>query len=303
VNSAIELTGLGWKADKAFSLRDISLRVPMGSIYGFLGPNGSGKTTTIRMCMGMMKPDHGDIRILGLQVPQDLPKILARVGYVPERPHVYPALTVAEQVRYHASFFKLWDEGWAKELMERLELDPGRRISRMSKGETGKLLLLLALSQRPELLVLDEPTDGLDPVVRRDVLTAVLDYVGETAATVLISSHLVHELERICDWVGVLDDGALVAELPMQAFKNGIKRIKVAGAPADLPDLPFSLLSREPGNGSAPVDTWTVRGWEDSMRAWFDSAGLSLRDVVDLDLEDGFVELLRSSRPKNPHRS
>jgi len=250
-----------------------------------------------------MKPDHGDIRILGLQVPRDMPKIPARVGYVPERPHVYPALTVAEQVRYHASFFKLWDEGWAKELMERLELDPGRRISRMSKGETGKLLLLLALSQRPELLVLDEPTDGLDPVVRRDVLTAVLDYVGETAATVLISSHLVHELERICDWVGVLDDGAVVAELPMQAFKNGIKRIKVAGAPADLPDLPFSLLSREPGNGSSPVDTWTVRGWEDSMRAWFDSAGLSLRDVVDLDLEDGFVELLRSSRPKNPHRS
>jgi ABC-2 type transport system ATP-binding protein len=303
VNSAIELTGLGWKADKAFSLRDLSLRVPVGSIYGFLGPNGSGKTTTIRMCMGMMKPDRGDILVLGMQVPRDMPKILARVGYVPERPHVYPALTVAEQVRYHASFFKLWDEGWANELMERLELDPGRRISRMSKGETGKLLLLLALSQRPELLVLDEPTDGLDPVVRRDVLTAVLDYVGETAATVLISSHLVHELERICDWVGVLDDGALVAELPMQAFKNGIKRIKVAGAPAELPELPFSLLSREPGNGSTPVDTWTVRGWEDSMRAWFDSAGLSLRDVVDLDLEDGFVELLRSSRPKNPHRS
>jgi hypothetical protein len=100
-----------------------------------------------------------------------------------------------------------------------------------------------------------------------------------------------------------MDDGALVAELPMQAFKNGIKRIKVAAAPADLPDLPFSILSREPGNGSAPVDTWIVRGWEDSMRAWFDSAGMSLRDVVDLDLEDGFVELLRSSRPKNPHRS
>ncbi|MHB1191466.1 MAG: ABC transporter ATP-binding protein [Longimicrobiales bacterium] len=303
MNSAIELSGLGWKADRAFSLRDISLRVPVGSIYGFLGPNGSGKTTTIRMCLGMMKPDRGEIRVLGLDVPRDLPRILASVGYVPERPHVYPALTVAEQVRYHASFFKPWDEGWAKELTERLGLDPTRRISRMSKGETGKLLLLLALSQRPSLLVLDEPTDGLDPVVRRDVLTAVLDYVGETNATVFISSHLVHELERICDWVGVMDDGALIAELPMQTFKNGIKRIKVAGAPAEPADAPFTILSRDQANGTPATETWVVRGWQDSMRAWFESSGAVLRDIVDLDLEDGFVELLRSSRPKTPYRS
>jgi len=303
VNSAIELTGLGWRANTSFSLRDITLRVPVGAIYGFLGPNGSGKTTTIRMLMGMMKPDHGDIRVLGMEVPRDMPRILARVGYVPERPHVYPALTVAEQVKYHASFFTHWDEGWSKELTGRLELDPGRKISRMSKGEIGKLLLLLALSQRPDLLVLDEPTDGLDPVVRRDVLAAVLDYVGETAATTFISSHLVHELERICDWVGVMDDGALVAELPMQVFKNGIKRIKVAGTPVSPPEPPFTILSREPGNGGAPVDTWIVRGWQEPMRAWFDAAGYALRDVVDLDLEDGFVELLRSSRPRNPHRS
>ena len=303
MNSAIELDGVGWKAGRSFSLRDLSLRVPTGSIYGFLGPNGSGKTTTIRMFMGMMKPHRGDIRVLGLDVPRKMPQILARVGYVPERPHTYPALTVGEQVKFHSSFFKLWDEGWARELLERLDLDPSRKIARMSKGETGKLLLLLALAQRPELLVLDEPTDGLDPVVRRDVLTAVLDYVAETNATVFISSHLVHELERICDWVGVMDDGALVAELPMQAFKNGIKRIKVAGAPTALVDAPFTLLSREQANGTASVETWIVRGWQDSMRTYFDGAGITLRDVVDLDLEEGFVELLRSSRPKIPHRS
>ena len=303
MNSAIELTDVGWKAGKSFALRDLSLCVPTGAIYGFLGPNGSGKTTTIRMLMGMMKPDHGEVRVLGLDVPKDMPRILSRVGYVPERPHVYPALTVAEQVKYHASFFKLWDEGWARELTDRLGLDPERKIARMSKGETGKLLMLLALSQRPELLVLDEPTDGLAPVVRRDVLTAVLDYVGETGATVFISSHLVHELERICDWVGVMDDGQLIAELPMQAFKNGIKRIRVAGAPQTLVDAPFTILSREHANGSAPVETWVVRGWQDPMRGYFDTAGMSLRDVVDLDLEEGFVELLRSSRPKTPHRS
>ena len=304
MNSAIELSDVGWKAGKSFALKDLTIRVPVGSIYGFLGPNGSGKTTTIRMFMGMMKPDHGKIRVLGLDVPSEMPKVLARVGYVPERPHTYPALTVGEQMRYHASFFKNWDEGWGKELIDRLGLDPARKIARMSKGETGKLLLLLALSQRPDLLVLDEPTDGLDPVVRRDVLTAVLDYVGETGATVFISSHLVHELERICDWVGVMDDGQLVAELPMTAFKNGIKRIKVAGAPATtVENAPFTVLSREQANGSASVETWIVRGWQDPMRTYFTSAGMTLRDVVDLDLEEGFVELLRSSRPKTSYRS
>jgi ABC-2 type transport system ATP-binding protein len=315
VTDAIEITGLGWKAGKSFALRDIALRVPQRAIYGFLGPNGSGKTTTIRMLLGMMKPDRGAIRVLGMDVPRDIPRILARVGYVPERPHVYPALTVAEHVRYHASFFERWDASASRELTERFGLDPDRKIARLSKGETGKLLLLMALSQRPDLLVLDEPTDGLDPVVRRDVLTAVLDYVGEAGATVFISSHLVHELERFCDWVGVLDGGSLVAELPMEVFKNGIKRLRVAGAgpgapgpaaaresgtgsDADAAGAPFTLLGREAADGLSSAETWIVRGWQDPMRAWFPAAGLELRDVVDLDLEEGFVELLRSSRPQ-----
>jgi len=303
VNNAIELNDVGWSAGNAFELKDVSLRVPVGSIYGFLGPNGSGKTTTIRLFMGMMKPDRGEIRVLGKPVPREMPRILARVGFVPERPHVYPALTVAEALRYHASFYPSWDNGWSAELTARLELDPSRKIARMSKGETGKLLLLIALSQRPDLLVLDEPTDGLDPVVRRDVLTAVLDYVSETSATVFISSHLVHELERICDWVGVLDGGRIVAELPMQSFKNGIKRIRVTDAPEAPGDTPFVILNRIERDGLGATETWIVRGWQDPMRQYFEGVGASVRDVVDLDLEEGFVELLRSSRPNSHKRS
>jgi ABC-2 type transport system ATP-binding protein len=302
MNNAIELHGVCWKAGKSFELRDLTLRVPTGSIYGFLGPNGSGKTTTIRLFMGMMRPARGEIRMLGEQVPRELPRILARVGFVPERPHVYPALTVAEAVRYHASFYPSWDRGWSGDLMERLDLDPARKIARLSKGETGKLLLLLALSQRPDLLVLDEPTDGLDPVVRRDVHTAVLDYVSETSATVFISSHLIHELERFCDWVGVLDGGQLVAELPMQSFKNGIKRIRVCNAPPIPGDTPFVILHRSGFDALGATETWTVRGWQDPMRQYFEGVGATLRDVIDLDLEEGFVELLRSARPNN-HRS
>ncbi len=294
MSNAVELRGVDYRATRTFAIRDLSLNVPAGSVYGFLGPNGSGKTTTIRLCLGLLRPSRGDITVIGGVMPKEAPRVLARTGYVPEQPHLDPTLTVAETTRFHAAFFPHWDRRWAERLGGTFDLPPDQIFGRLSKGQKGKLMMLLALAQRPELLVLDEPTDGLDPVVRRDLLGALLDYVSEQRATVFISSHLVHELERICDWVGVMDDGRLVAELPMEAFKNGIKRLRVANPPAQAPDAPFVVLAREPGgNGS---ETWLVRGWRPEMAAYFAAAGAALREVVDLDLEEGFVELLRTFR-------
>jgi ABC-2 type transport system ATP-binding protein len=298
MTNAIEIRGLNWRPGKTFAIQELDLTVPSGAIYGFLGPNGSGKTSTIRLLMGMAKPQGGTMKLLGGYVPQELPAALARVGYVPERPHLYPGLTVAEAMQVHGGFYPTWDGAWAEGMRGAFRLQPDSRIGKLSKGELGKLLILLALAQRPDLLVLDEPTDGLDPVVRRDVLTAVLDYVSETGATVFISSHLVHELERFCDWVGILDDGKLLAEMPMEAFKNEIKRVRVVNAPADAgPELPFELLGRQPSDGMAAGETWIIRGWEEEMGAFFTEAGATVREVVHLDLEEGFVELLRSARP------
>jgi len=295
VSNAIETHGLRYRAGKTFEIRDLALNVPTGSVYGFLGPNGSGKTTTIRLLLGMLRRVSGTIRVLDGSVPRDIVHVLARVGYVPERPHLYPSLTVAEALRFHGAFFSRWDGHWADELRSGFGLDQDAKLSRLSKGEMGKLLVLVALAQRPDLLILDEPTDGLDPVVRRDVLAAVLEYVSRARATVFISSHLVHELERICDWVGVMDRGQLVAELPMQTFKNGIKRLRVRNAPADVGETPFVVLAREPGNGIAG-ESWVVRGWDASMHQYFTAIGAAVHAVDDLDLEDGFVELLRASR-------
>ena len=299
MSSAITTRGLQYRAGRTFALTDLALNVPAGALYGFLGPNGSGKTTTIRLLLGLARPDAGEITVLDRRVPAEIPEVLARTGYVPERPHLYPSLTVDEALRYHAAFHATWSWEWANELAAGFRLDRGRRIAALSKGETGKLMILLALAQRPELLVLDEPTDGLDPVVRRDVLGAVLEYVSQTRATVFLSSHLVHELERICDWVGVMDAGRLVTEMPMQRFKNGIKRLRVVEAPAQLPDAPFSLLSRQ-RNGAGEL--LVVNGWESPMSQYFESVGATLREVTDLDLEEGFVELLRASRHTQPAR-
>jgi ABC-2 type transport system ATP-binding protein len=291
---AIDVHELYYRAGRSFAIPDLDLRVPTGSIYGFLGPNGSGKTTTIRLVLGLLRPRAGTIRVLDRPMPHDAPQVLARVGYVPEQPHLDPTLTVRELMRFQAAFYPTWDRTWAEELLVTFELDETRLFGRLSKGQKGKLMMLLALAQRPELLVLDEPTDGLDPVVRRDMLAALLDYVSERGATVFISSHLVHELERMCDWIGVMDQGRLVTELPMERFKNGIKRLVVAGAPAAIEPTPFALLSRE-RNGTA-TETWLVRGWEPEMQEYFETGGASLQRVVDLDLEDGFVELLRTFR-------
>ena len=297
MTNAIQTNGMWYRASPDFELSDVALNVPEGSVYGFLGPNGCGKTTTIRLLLGLHRADKGEITVLGQSVPREMPQILRRTGYVPETSHIYPTLTVEEATRYHAAFFsREWDPAWTDELFDRFALPPHQRVSKLSKGELGKLLVLLALAQRPELLVLDEPTEGLDPVVRRELLSALLDYVAEQGATILISSHLVHELERMCDWIGLMDQGRLVAEMPMQAFKDGIKRLRVMDPPAVYRDTPFEVLAREPVNGGAPGEMVLVRGWHADMTNYFGDIGSSLREVVDLDLEEGFVELLRAFR-------
>ena len=294
MTDAIRLRGVDYRASREFAIRDLAMTVPHGAVYGFLGPNGSGKTTAIKLMLGMLRADNGAIDVLGHEVPRNVHLALAKVGYVPERNHLWTHLTVGEAIATHAAFYATWDRTRAEELRAQFALRESQPVSALSKGEVGKLLMLLSLAIQPELLVLDEPTDGLDPVVRRDVLTALVEYVAARQATVLISSHLIHEQERICDWVGVLDEGKLLAEMPMQEFRSGIKRLRVQGAPPVHDAAPFTVLGRDEEFGSG--ETWVVRGWQDAHASWLTNAGATLREVESLDLEESFVELLRSGR-------
>jgi ABC-2 type transport system ATP-binding protein len=301
MTTAIQIRDLTYRHGRHFAIRDLALTVPGGAVYGFLGPNGSGKTTTIRLLLGMLPAESGTISVLGHDMPSGAHRALARIGYVPERFHLYAMLTVEETMRYHAAFYHSWNAARAGDLRERFGLRLEQPVGRLSKGEAGKLMMLLALAVDPDLLVLDEPTDGLDPVVRRDVLSSVLEYVAAKSATVLISSHLVHELERICDWVGVVDGGRLVTEMPMHAFRGQIKLLRVAGAPHIHEAAPFGVLARR--NGTGREEEWVVSNWRHDMAEWFAGNRITLREVVDLDLEDTFVETLRASRAANTGRA
>jgi ABC-2 type transport system ATP-binding protein len=294
MSTAVRFRNVDYRASKEFAIRDLSMNVLQGAVYGFLGPNGSGKTTAIKLMLGMLTPDAGAIDVLGHDIPRNAHRALARIGYVPERNHLWQHLTVEEVIRGHASFYPTWDPVRAEQLRKQFNLRGAQTAAALSKGEAGKLMMLLALSAQPELLVLDEPTDGLDPVVRRDVLEALVEYVATKQATVLISSHLIHEQERICDWVGVLDHGKLLAEVPMQEFRSGIKRIRVHGAPPVHDAAPFRVLSRD--NEFGRGETWVVRGWQDDHATWLANVGASVHEVESLDLEESFVELLRGGR-------
>ncbi len=298
MTDVIRFDDVSYRPGAGFAIDHLSLVVPAGAIYGFLGPNGAGKTTSIRLMLGLLRPSHGRIEVLGESIPDRAPQVLGRIGYVPERPHLYPFLTVAESLRFHQAFHPRWDSGWAAELLGGFGLAVDQPLGRLSKGEMGKLLMLQALCQRPDLLVLDEPTDGLDPVVRREVLSAVAEYVAEYRATVVISSHLVHELERLCDWVGVMDHGRMVTQLPMDRLKNGIKRLRLSGPLDRLGGAPFSVLSRS-GQGGGSV--WIVDQWEPGMAGWISEHGVQVDAVDDLDLEDGFVERLKARRGGKAH--
>jgi len=297
MSNVIETESLCYRPGRGFELKELSISVPSGAVYGFLGPNGSGKTTTIKLLLGLLRGSSGSITVLGRAIPRRAHIALADIGYVPEAPHLYGSLRVAQAIHYHAGFYERWDANLAEQLRDRFSLRAEQRLGSLSKGELRKLMMLLSLAHRPQLLVLDEPTDGLDPVVRRDMLDALLENVRQGNCTVFLSSHLVHELEMICDWIAVVDQGKLVVQLPMTTFRSEIKVLEFTTPPGEssLEDAPFEVLRRSTNEDGGSAQ-WVVRGWRQGMEAYVQEKGASLREVVDMDLENAFVELLRSFR-------
>jgi ABC-2 type transport system ATP-binding protein len=236
MNTVIKASGLGKAYRRTWALRDCTLAIPEGHVVGLVGPNGAGKTTLLRLATGMLTPTHGTITVLG-ERPAAGPAQLARVGFVAQDTAVYARMTVADHLRLGAWLNPGWDDELARQRIGQLALDPRQRAGSLSGGQRAQLALTLTMAKRPELLVLDEPVASLDPLARREFLQGLMEAVAEQRLSVVLSSHLVADLERVCDYVVVL-----VAS-----------RVRVAGEVSDLLASHHRLSGPRRDLGSLPA--------------------------------------------------
>src|SRR6186713_1799187 len=192
------------------ALASVSLALPRGAVYGLVGANGAGKTTLIKHVLGLLRAESGSVRVFGLDPVTDPVAVLSRIGYLSEENDLPGWMRVDELIRYSRAFYPAWDDGYVEELRAAFALDPAAQIKTLSKGQKARAGLLIALAYRPELLVLDEPSSGLDPIVRKDILGAVMRTVADEGRTVLFSSHLLEEVEQVADHVTMISHGRIV---------------------------------------------------------------------------------------------
>lgn len=218
--SVITVSELTRRFGTKTALASVSVSVPRGGVYGLVGENGAGKTTLIKHMLGLLRAQQGSVRVFGLDPVADPVGVLSRIGYLSEERDLPGWMRVDELIRYSRAFYPAWDDAYAEQLQQQFALDPSATVANLSKGQKARVGLLVALAYRPELLLLDEPSSGLDPVVRRDILDAIIRTIADEGRTVLFSSHLLDEVERVADHVTMISHGQVVLSAPLATIKE-----------------------------------------------------------------------------------
>ena len=263
------------------ALDDLSLTVPKGAVYGLVGPNGAGKSTAIRHMTGVYRADSGNVTLEGQPIFEN-PQAKGRIGYIPDDVFYYPSATLEEMHRFYRGIYPKFDDDLYNRMKEIFQLPEKTPIRRYSKGMQKQAAFHLTVSTRPEVLILDEPVDGLDPVMRRQVMSVILADVAEHGTTVLISSHNLRELEDVCDHVGIMDHGKMLLERSLADMQGNTHKLQIVGdTPAGLEILHESTSGR--------LKTLIVRGqaWEISTKA--SAAKPAYYDLLPLSLEEIFI--------------
>jgi ABC-2 type transport system ATP-binding protein len=209
-SAVISIAGLSRRFGATLALDDVSLSVPSGVVFGLVGENGAGKTTLLKHALGLLRAEAGSVRVFGSDPVADPPGVLGRIGYLSEQRDLPAWMRVDELLRYTSAFYPKWDAQFADTLRRQFGLPLDAKIKHLSRGQAARAGLLAALGHRPDLLMLDEPSSGLDPVARRDILEAIIRIVADEGRTVLFSSHLLDEIERVCDYVAMMARGRVV---------------------------------------------------------------------------------------------
>ena len=263
------------------ALDNLTLTVPQGAVYGLVGPNGAGKSTLIRHLTGVYRPDSGTVQVDGQPVYEN-PAVKSDIGYIPDEIFFFPSATMEDMRRFYKGLYPRFDEDLYRRLYDIFRLPKNGQIRRFSKGMQKQAAFHLALAMRPKVLILDEPVDGLDPVMRRQVMSLILSDVAEYGTTVLISSHNLRELEDVCDHVGIMDHGKMLLEKSLADMQGTTHKLQiVGGVPEGLEVLHESSSGR--------LKTLICRGqaWEISTKAA--AAKPAYFDVLPLSLEEIFI--------------
>ena len=286
---AIELEKIEKRFGRSLVLKQLSLRVPTGSVYALLGHNGAGKSTAIRLMTGQLIPDGGRVKILGADPVRDAMTIRPAIGYVAEDMRLYDFYTVSRLGNFLRGFYPNYDPGLFEHFRRLFRLPADRKIRDFSRGMYTKTTLLTTLCRRPKLLILDDPTLGLDTESRQDFLSGLLDAIPELGCTILISSHLISELEGICDQTGIIRDGQLMVEGAVDSLKASFRRV-VMPALVNCPPLPGEL--------AAAANSRTVRccrAPENLLAEALRQNHIESFEILPVSLEDLAVDLGRSS--------
>ena len=282
--------GVTRRFGRTVALDRVDLRIPPGAVVGLVGRNGAGKTTALRLVTGVLHADGGSIRVLGLDPRAQGRQVRTRVSLLAEESSLYPWMTVGEIVGFAAGLHPRWDSSYAEQVRARLDLDPSRRIAALSRGTRAKVALLLAVAPRPDVLLLDDPTSGLDPLVRREIVEALIEAVPESGGAVVYASHLLHDLERVVDRVVVLDGGRVVLDEDAERIRSGMRRY-VAVFEGGAPDVPLegAVDVRREGRVLTVVSNDPDGRTSSSLRA----LGASAVEEQSMPLEDLLVAYLR----------
>ena len=263
------------------ALKELNMTIPKGAVYGLVGPNGAGKSTLIRHIAGIYRPDSGEITIDGEAVWEN-PNAKAKLGYIPDDLFFFKSATIEDMRRYYRGLYPNFDDELFQRLGEKFDLPRKSPIRKFSKGMKKQAAFWLTVSCRPELLVLDEPVDGLDPVMRRQIMGLILADVAEHGTTVLVSSHNLRELEDICDHVGILDKGKMLLERSLADMQGGTVKVQFVG---EVPEG-LTILHR---TDIGKLRTIVVRATAEEAEAVFEQAALPFYEVLPLSLEEIFI--------------
>lgn len=267
------------------ALDDLTLTVPTGSVYGLVGPNGAGKSTIIRHLTGIYRQDSGTITADGEEIFEN-PAVKSRIAYIPDDIHFFPTATIRETADFYKSIYPNFDSGRFLKLADAFALEPKRQMRRLSKGMQKQAAFWIAVSQRPDILILDEPVDGLDPVMRRQIWSIIMSDVAENGTTVMVSSHNLRELEDVCDHVGIMNKGKIMIEQGLSELQENIIKIQLA-----LPDggaLPEGLNILH-ASSTGRLQSLIIRGTRDEVTQRLNEATPLFMDIVPLTLEEIFI--------------